>query len=120
MFQNAFDWMCRWTRTSRHVNGTAVAGTNTVSGRANPADHCRAERALGTVFTVAGVNAVNPYVRTSGSHQFVSPPCCRVGHLGRHLPAIVRPRRLPDRDRFTCQRRAITILGAASAAYDSM
>jgi hypothetical protein len=32
MFQNAFGLDVSMDQTSRHVNGTAVAGTNTVSG----------------------------------------------------------------------------------------
>lgn len=112
---------------SRHSNGTAVAGTNTVSG-ANQTGATLTVNALngtltvGTVFTIAGVNAVNPQSRqdTGSLQQFVvTAAAASLATTVSISPAITPSGAFQNVTASPANSAAITILGAASAAYDA-
>ena len=128
MFQNAFGLDVNMDQNvSRHVNGTAVAGTNTVNG-AGQTGSALAVAALngtltvGTVFTLAGVNAVNPQSRqdTGSLQQFVVTAAVAGAATSVAIfPAITTSGAFQTVTASPANGAAITILGAASAAYDS-
>jgi hypothetical protein len=122
MFQNAWTGCVDGPERRGTVNGTAVAGT-TVSGAGQSGS--RTTAALNG-HRGNGVHRRRRPMRSTRNHVRTPAACNSSGHRPAAASATsvaifpaIRPRRLPDRDRFTRQRRVITILGAASAAYDS-
>lgn len=128
MFQNAFGLEVAMDQNvSRHVNGTAVSGTNTVSGAGQTGSTLvvaalNGTLTVGTVFTIAGVNAVNPQSRqdTGSLQQFVvTAPAVATATSVAIFPAIVTSGAFQSVTASPANGAGITILGAASAAYDS-
>ena len=112
---------------ARHSNGTAVQATNTVNG-ANQTGATLTVNALngtltvGTVFTIAGVNAVNPQSRadTGSLQQFVVTAAAASSATSVLIsPAITPSGAFQNVTASPANSATITILGAASAAYDS-
>jgi hypothetical protein len=112
---------------SRHLNGTQAAGTATVSG-AGQTGTALTVAALtgtitqGTVFTIAGVNAVNPQSRqdTGSPQQFVATANVLSGATSIPVfPAITPTGAFQTVTASPANAAAITIVGAASASYDS-
>lgn len=112
---------------SRHTNGTQAAGTATVNG-AGQTGTTLTVAALGgtitqgTVFTIAGVNAVNPQSRqdTGSLQQFVATANFAGGATSVTVyPAITPSGAFQTVTASPANGAAITIVGAASAAYDS-
>ena len=112
---------------SRHTNGTAVQATNTVSG-AGQTGASLTTAALngtvtqGTVFTIAGVNAVNPQSRqdTGALQQFVATAAAANGAVAILIsPSITPTGAFQNVTASPANGAAITILGIASAAYDT-
>lgn len=128
MFQNAFGFDVSMDQNvSRHTNGTAVAATNTVNG-ANQTGATLTVNALngtltvGTVFTLAGVNAVNPQSRqdTGSLQQFVVTANAASSATTVSIsPAIVTSGAFQNVTASPGNSAVITIQGAASAAYDT-
>lgn len=128
IYQNAFGLNIEMDQNvSRHVNGTAVAGTNTING-ANQTGSTITVTALngsltvGTVFTIAGVNAVNPQSRqdTGSLQQFVvTAPAIATATSVSISPPIVTSGAFQNVTASPAANAAITIVGAASAAYDA-
>jgi hypothetical protein len=128
MFQNAFGLdVLMDQNVSRHVNGTAVAGTNTVSGAGQTGETLTTAAmngtlTVGTVFTIAGVNAVNPQSRqdTGSLQQFVVTANVAASATSVPIfPAITPSGAFQSVTASPASGAAITILGAASASYDS-
>lgn len=112
---------------SRHTNGTQAAGTATVNG-AGQTGSVLTVAALGgnvtqgTVFTIAGVNAVNPQSRqdNGSAQQFVVTANALAGATTLSVyPAITASGAFQTVTASPANAAAITIVGAASAAYDS-
>jgi hypothetical protein len=112
---------------ARHLNGTQAAGTATVSG-AGQTGTALTVAALtgtitqGTVFTIAGVNAVNPQSRqdTGSPQQFVATANVLSGATSIPVfPAITPTGAFQTVTASPANAAAITIVGAASASYDS-
>jgi hypothetical protein len=112
---------------SRHTNGTAVAGTNTVNGAGQTGSTLTVNAlngtlTVGTVFTIAGVNAVNPQSRqdTGSLQQFVVTAAAASSATSVSIsPAIVPSGAFQNVTASPANSAAITIVGAASAAYDT-
>lgn len=112
---------------SRHTNGTAVAGTNTVNGAGQTGSTLTVNAlngtlTVGTVFTIAGVNAVNPQSRqdTGSLQQFVVTAAAASSATSVSIsPAIVTSGPFQNVTASPANSAAITIVGAASAAYDT-
>jgi hypothetical protein len=112
---------------SRHSNGTAVAGTNTVNGAGQTGSTLTVNAlngtlTVGTVFTIAGVNAVNPQSRqdTGSLQQFVVTAAAAAAATSVSIsPAIVPSGAFQNVTASPANSAAITIVGAASAAYDT-
>jgi len=112
---------------SRHTNGTAVAGTNTVNG-ANQTGSTLTVNALngtltvGSVFTIDGVYAVNPQSRqsTGSLQQFVVTAAAASSATSVSIsPAITPSGAFQNVTASPANSAAITIVGAASASYDT-
>jgi P22 coat protein - gene protein 5 len=112
---------------TRHVNGTQAAGTATVAG-AGQTGSVLTVAALGgtitqgTVFTIAGVNAVNPQSRqdTGALQQFVATANVLSGATTIPVyPAITPTGAFQTVTASPANSAAITIVGAASASYDA-
>lgn len=128
MFQNAFGFDASMDQNvSRHVNGTAVQATNTVSGAGQTGSALTTAAlngtlTVGTVFTLAGVNAVNPQSRqdTGSLQQFVvTAPAAGGATSVAIFPAIVTSGAFQTVTASPANAAVITILGAALAAYDT-
>lgn len=128
MFQNAFGLDVNMDQNvSRHVNGTAVQATNTVNGAGQTGSALTVAAlngtlTVGTVFTLAGVNAVNPQSRqdTGSLQQFVVTAAAAAAAVSVAIfPAITTSGAFQTVTASPANGAAITILGAASAAYDS-
>lgn len=112
---------------SRHVNGTAVAATNTVNGAGQTGSTLTVNAlngtlTVGTVFTIAGVNSVNPQSRqdTGSLQQFVVTAAAASSATSVSIsPAIVPSGAFQNVTASPANSATITILGAASAAYDT-
>lgn len=112
---------------SRHVNGTAVAATNTVNGAGQTGatltvNALNGTLTVGTVFTIAGVNSVNPQSRqdTGSLQQFVVTAAAASSATSVSIsPAIVPSGAFQNVTASPANSATITILGAASAAYDT-
>lgn len=112
---------------SRHTNGTAVAATNTVNGAGQTGatltvNALNGTLTIGTVFTLAGVNSVNPQSRTdTGSlQQFVVTAAAAASATSVSIsPAIVTTGAFQNVTASPANSATITILGAASASYDT-
>ena len=128
MYQNAFGLDINMDQNvARHTNGTAVAGTNTVNG-ANQTGSTLTVNALngtltvGSVFTIAGVNAVNPQSRqdTGSLQQFVVTAAAASSATTVSIsPAITPSGAFQTVTASPANSAAITIVGAASASYDT-
>jgi len=128
MFQNAFGLNVNMDQNvSRHVNGTAVQATNTVNGAGQTGSTLTVNAlngtlTVGTVFTIAGVNAVNPQSRQDvGSlQQFVVTAAAASSATSVQIsPAIVPLGAFQNVTASPANSATITILGAANAAYDT-
>ena len=112
---------------SRHTNGTAVATTNTVNGAGQTGATLitaalNGSLTVGTVFTIAGVNAVNPQSRqdTGALQQFVVTAAAAGGATSVLIsPSITPTGAFQNVTASPANAALITIAGAASAAYDS-
>lgn len=112
---------------SRHTNGTAVAATNTVNGAGQTGatltvNALNGTLTAGTVFTIAGVNSVNPQSRqdTGSLQQFVVLANAASSATSVSIsPAIVPSGAFQNVTASPANSATITILGAASAAYDT-
>ena len=128
MLQSAFGFdVAMDQNVSRHVNGTQAAGAATVSG-AGQTGAALTVAALGgtltqgTVFTIAGVNAVNPQSRqdTGSLQQFVVTANVLAGATSIPIyPSITPTGAFQSVTASPANAAAITIQGAASAAYDA-
>jgi hypothetical protein len=112
---------------ARHTNGTAVATTNTMNG-ANQTGTTLTVASLngtitrGTVITIAGVNAVNPQSRTdTGSlQQFVVTADAASSATSISVyPALTPSGAFQTVTASPATSATITIVGAASASYES-
>lgn len=128
MFQNAFGLSVEMDQNvSRHTNGTAVAATNTVNGAGQTGatltvNALNGTLTVGTVFTLAGVNAVNPQSRqdTGSLQQFVVTAAAASSATTVSIsPAITPSGAFQNVTASPANSATITILGAASAAYDA-
>jgi len=112
---------------TRHSNGTAVINTNTVSGASQTGSTLTTAAlngtlTIGTVFTIAGVNAVNPQSRadTGSPQQFVVTAAAASGATSVSIsPAITPTGAFQNVTASPANGATITILGAASASYDA-
>jgi hypothetical protein len=112
---------------TRHSNGTAVINTNTVSGASQTGSTLTTAAlngtlTVGTVFTLAGVNAVNPQSRadTGSPQQFVVTAAAASGATSVSIsPAITPTGAFQNVTASPANGATITILGAASASYDA-
>jgi P22 coat protein - gene protein 5 len=112
---------------ARHTNGTAVQATNTVNGAGQTGatltvNALNGTLTVGTVFTIAGVNAVNPQSRadTGSLQQFVVTAAAASSATSVSIsPAITPSGAFQNVTASPANSATITILGAASAAYDS-
>ena len=112
---------------ARHTNGTAVAGTNTVNGAGQTGSSItvtalNGSLTVGSVLTFAGVNAVNPQSRqdTGSLQQFVVTTAAANGATTVVVyPAIVTSGSFQTVTASPANSATITIVGAASASYDS-
>ena len=112
---------------SRHVNGTQAAGTLTVNGAGQSGSSLTVAATTGTitqgtVFVVAGTNAVNPQSRqdTGSQQQFVVTANVASGATVIPIfPAITASGAFQTVTASPANAAAITIVGAASAAYDA-
>jgi len=112
---------------TRHSNGTAVINTNTVSGASQTGSTLTTAAlngtlTIGTVFTIAGVNAVNPQSRadTGSLQQFVVTAAAASGATSVSIsPAITPTGAFQNVTASPANGATITILGAASASYDA-
>jgi hypothetical protein len=128
LYQNAFGLSVDMDQNvSRHTNGTAVATTNTVNGAGQTGSTLTTAAlngtlTVGTVFTIAGVNAVNPQSRqdTGSLQQFVVTAAAAASATSVSIsPAITPTGAFQNVTASPASGAVITILGAASAAYDS-
>lgn len=128
MFQNAFGLSVDMDQNvSRHTNGTAVQATNTVNGAGQTGSTLTVAAlngtlTVGTVFTIAGVNAVNPQSRqdTGALQQFVVTASAAASATTVSIsPAITPTGAFQNVTTSPANGAVITILGAASAAYDT-
>jgi hypothetical protein len=112
---------------TRHTNGTAVINTNTVSGASQTGSTLTTAAlngtlTVGTVFTIAGVNAVNPQSRadTGSLQQFVVTAAAASSATSVSIsPAITPSGAFQNVTASPANSATITILGAASASYDA-
>lgn len=112
---------------ARHANGTAVQATNTVNGAGQTGatltvNALNGTLTVGTVFTIAGVNSVNPQSRTdTGSlQQFVVTAAAAASATSVLIsPAITPSGAFQNVTASPANSATITILGVASAAYDT-
>ena len=112
---------------ARHTNGTAVQATNTVSGAGQTGSTLtvgalNGTLTVGTVFTIAGVNSVNPQSRsdTGSLQQFVVTANAAASATSVSIsPAITPTGAFQNVTASPANSAVITILGAASAAYDT-
>lgn len=112
---------------ARHTNGTAVATTNTVSGAGQTGatltvSALNGTLPVGTVFTLAGVNSVNPQSRadTGSLQQFVITVAAASGATSiTFSPAITPSGAFQNVTASPGGSALITTLGAASASYDT-
>ena len=112
---------------TRHANGTAVQGTNTVSGAGQTGATLtvaalNGNLTVGSVFTLAGVNAVNPQSRadTGSLQQFVVTVAAAGAATTVSIsPAITPSGAFQNVTASPASGAAITILGVGSAAYDA-
>jgi hypothetical protein len=112
---------------ARHTNGTAVQATNTVNGAGQTGatltvNALNGTLTVGTVFTIAGVNAVNPQSRadTGSLQQFVVTAAAASSATSVSIsPAITPSGAFQNVTASPANSATITILGAASAAYDT-
>jgi hypothetical protein len=128
MFQNAFGLNVEMGQNvSRHTNGTAVATTNTVNGAGQTGSTLTVNAlngtlTVGTVFTIAGVNSVNPQSRqdTGSLQRFVVTAAAAASATSVSIsPAIVPSGAFQNVTASPANSAVITILGAASASYDT-
>jgi hypothetical protein len=128
LYQNAFGFDVQMDQNvSRHTNGTAVAGTNTVNGAGQTGstltvNALNGSLTVGTVFTIAGVNAVNPQSRqdTGSLQQFVVTAAAAASATSVSIfPAITTSGAFQTVTASPANSAAITIVGAASASYDA-
>lgn len=112
---------------SRHTNGTTVLAANTVNGAGQTGatltvNAITGTALLGSVFTIAGVNAVNPQSRqdTGSLQQFVLTANVANGGTSFSIsPAIVTSGPFQNVTASPANSAVITFLGAASASYDT-
>ena len=112
---------------TRHANGTAVQATNTVSGAGQTGATLvvaalNGNLTVGSVFTLAGVNAVNPQSRadTGSLQQFVVTAAAAGGATTISIsPAITPSGAFQNVTASPASGAAITILGVGSASYDA-
>ena len=112
---------------SRHLNGTQAAGTATVNGAGQTGSTLTVAAlggtiTVGTVFTIAGVNAVNPQSRQDNNslQQFVATANVAAGATSIPVyPAITPTGAFQTVTASPANAAAITIVGAASAGYDA-
>jgi hypothetical protein len=112
---------------TRHVNGTAVINTNTVNGAGQTGATLTTAAlngtlTVGTVFTLAGVNSVNPQSRadTGSLQQFVVTAAAAASATSVSIsPAIVTSGAFQNVTASPASGAIITILGAANASYDA-
>lgn len=112
---------------TRHFNGTQAAGTATVNGAGQTGSALTVAATggtitQGTVFTIAGVNAVNPQSRqdTGALQQFVATANVLSGATSIPVyPAITPTGAFQTVTASPANAAAITIVGAASASYDA-
>lgn len=128
MFQNAFGLNVAMDQNvSRHVNGTAVQATNTVNGAGQTGSTLTVNAlngtlTVGTVFTIAGVNAVNPQSRqdTGSLQQFVVTANAAASATSVSISPAIKPTgAFQNVTASPANSATITIFGAASAAYDT-
>jgi hypothetical protein len=128
LYQNAFGFDVKMDQNvSRHTNGTAVAGTNTVNGAGQTGstltvNALNGSLTVGTVFTIAGVNAVNPQSRqdTGSLQQFVVTAAAAASATSVSIfPAITTSGAFQTVTASPANSAVITIVGAASASYDA-
>jgi hypothetical protein len=128
IFSDAFQLSINMDQNvSRHVNGTAVAGTNTVNGASQTGSAITVNAlngtlTVGTVLTFAGVNAVNPQSRqdTGSLQQFVVTAAAAASATSVSIfPAITTSGAFQTVTASPANGAAITIVGAASASYDT-
>lgn len=112
---------------ARHTNGTTVLAANTVAGAGQTGATLTVTAITGTatagsVFTIAGVNAVNPQSRqdTGSLQQFVLTANVANGGTSFSIsPAIVTSGPFQNVTASPANLAVITFLGAASASYDT-
>ena len=128
IFSDAFQLAINMDQNvSRHTNGTAVAGTNTVNGAGQTGstitvNALNGSLTIGTVFTIAGVNAVNPQSRqdTGSLQQFVVTAAAANAAVSVSIfPAITTSGAFQTVTASPANGATITIVGAASASYDT-
>lgn len=128
IFSDAFGFEVNMDQNvSRHTNGTAVAATNTVNGAGQTGSTLTVNAlngtiTAGTVLTLAGVNAVNPQSRqdTGSLQQFVVTANAAASATSISIfPAIVTSGAFQTVTASPANSATITIVGAASAAYDA-
>jgi hypothetical protein len=128
IYQNAFGLSVEMDQNvSRHVNGTAVAATNTVNGAGQTGSTITVNAlngtvTVGSVLTFAGVNAVNPQSRqdTGSLQQFVVAANAAASATSLSIyPAIVTSGAFQTVTASPANAATITIVAAASAAYDA-
>lgn len=128
LVQNAFGFNVELGQNvTRHLNGTQAAGTATVSGAGQTGSNLTVAAlggtiTQGTVFTIAGVNAVNPQSRQDNNslQQFVATANVASGATSIPIyPAITATGAFQTVTASPANAAAITIVGAASAGYDS-
>ena len=128
MFQNAFGLDVNMDQNvGRQTNGTAVQATNTVNGAGQTGSTLTVNAlngtlTVGTVFTIAGVNAVNPQSRqdTGSLQQFVVTAAAASSATSVSIsPAITPSGAFQNVTASPANSATITILGAASASYDT-
>ena len=128
MFQSAFGLDVNMDQNvSRHLNGTAVQGTNTINGAGQSGATITTAAlngtvTVGSVFTIAGVNAVNPQSRqdTGSLQQFVVVASAAAATTSLQIfPAIVASGAFQTVTASPANGAAITFLGAGGAAYDA-
>lgn len=128
IYQNALGFSVEMDQNvSRHTNGTQAAGTATVNGAGQTGATLTVNAlggtlTVGTVFTIAGVNAVNPQSRqdTGSLQQFVVTAAAAAAATSVSIsPSITPSGAFQNVTASPANSAAITILGAASAAYDT-
>jgi hypothetical protein len=128
LVQGVFDFGVKLGQNvARHQNGTQAAGTATVNGAGQVGSNLivgalAGTLTQGTVFTIAGVNAVNPQSRQDNNalQQFVVTANVAAGATSVPIyPAITATGALQTVTASPANAAAITIVGAANAGYDA-